>query len=416
MGRVQSERVLMNDIENAGHAATSAPNPERERIITRALLLRFVSIAASSLGFFLPFGVVPEYTAGIAGASTAGAVTSTFLVVTVLVELASPRLLLRTGNRIGLAAGLVLLGAPILLLGPHSSPATIFATCALRGAGFAVTVVAGGALTADMLPPTRRGEGLAIIGLVNGIPALVALPAGVWVADHYGYHLVFAVTAAVPVLAALTVPFLRVTAAPSRTSIDRPASPVGIVTGLRTARLVRPAAVFAASAAGAGVLSTFLPLAVRARPDWTAPAALLLLSVSATASRLVAGRLGDRGHHQSLLVPGVALSVVGVLGAALTQTVPTVLLGAAVFGAGFGTLQNSTLTLMYAGAERPAYAAVSAIWNAAYDGGMAAGTFAVGLLVPLIGYGPAFVVTACLMTSVVALARAHPHVSRAPHN
>jgi predicted MFS family arabinose efflux permease len=405
--------VLIDDMGNVAAATTTASHAEQDRIISGALVLRFVSVAASSLGFFLPFGVVPEYAAGVAGASSAGAVTSTFLVVTVIVELASPVLLLRTGNRVGLAAGLLLLGAPTLLLAPHSSSSTIFATCALRGVGFAVTVVAGGALTADLLPRSRRGEGLAVIGLVNGIPALVGLPAGVWIADRYGYHVVFLLTAALPVLAALTVPFLPAPGAPpsSGPAHGLGSGPVGIIAGLRTGRLMRPAAVFAASAAGAGVLSTFLPLAVLGRPDWTAPTALLLLSMTATASRLVAGRLGDRGHHQSLVAPGLTLSVVGVLGVALTQTVPTVLLGAAVFGAGFGTLQNSTLSMMYAEADRPGYAMVSAIWNAAYDGGMAAGTFTVGLLVPLIGYGPAFVGTACLMATGFALPTSHRSVT-----
>ena len=50
-----------------------------------------------------------------------------------------------------------------------------------------------------------------------------------------------------------------------------------------------------------------------------------------------------------------------------------VIAGAAVFGAGFGILQNATLSLMYARVPAGAEGPVSAIWNAAYDLGMAAG-------------------------------------------
>jgi hypothetical protein len=42
--------MLIDDIENAGRAATCAREPGQDRIISHALLLRFVSIAASSLG------------------------------------------------------------------------------------------------------------------------------------------------------------------------------------------------------------------------------------------------------------------------------------------------------------------------------------------------------------------------------
>src|SRR5262249_45599189 len=45
--------------------------------------------------------------------------------------------------------------------------------------------VATGALTAKLLPPSRRGEGLGLLGIVTGIPAIVALPAGIWLAGHH---------------------------------------------------------------------------------------------------------------------------------------------------------------------------------------------------------------------------------------
>src|ERR1700746_3333162 len=55
----------------------------------------------------------------------------------------------------------------------------------VRGLGFGLCGVATGALTALLLPPERRGEGLGLLGVVSGVPAIVALPAGVWLAgDH----------------------------------------------------------------------------------------------------------------------------------------------------------------------------------------------------------------------------------------
>ena len=35
------------------------------------------------------------------------------------------------------------------------------------------------------LPPERRGEGLGLLGIVSGVPAVIALPAGVWLAGHH---------------------------------------------------------------------------------------------------------------------------------------------------------------------------------------------------------------------------------------
>ena len=96
--------------------------------------------------------------------------------------LVTPRLTARYGYRLTLAVGLILLGAPALALTGPANLAVVMAVCIVRGLGFAITVVAGGAITASLIPAERRGEGLALAGVVSGVPALAALPLGVWLA------------------------------------------------------------------------------------------------------------------------------------------------------------------------------------------------------------------------------------------
>jgi hypothetical protein len=61
----------------------------------------------------------------------------------------------------------------------------IFAVSVVGGIGFAVTAGAGGALTASLIPAERRGEGLAVVGLVSGLPGLLGLPLGVRSCWHW---------------------------------------------------------------------------------------------------------------------------------------------------------------------------------------------------------------------------------------
>jgi predicted MFS family arabinose efflux permease len=82
-----------------------------------------------------------------------------------------------------------------------------------------------------------------------------------------------------------------------------------------------------------------------------------------------------------------------------------VIAGAATFGAGFGILQNATLSLMYSRVPAAGYSTVSAIWNAAYDVGMAIGAIGVGLLITTTGFSPAFLVTAAAMLPALLMAR-----------
>jgi MFS family permease len=86
--------------------------------------------------------------------------------------------------------------------------AWIVAVCLVRGLGFAFTLVAGGALTASLIPPERRGEGLALIGLMAGVPSLACLPLGAWLAVHTGYGPVCMAAALIALVSIAAVPGL----------------------------------------------------------------------------------------------------------------------------------------------------------------------------------------------------------------
>jgi MFS family permease len=370
----------------------------RPAILSRALLLRFVSIVACSFGFYLPLAVIPLFADEAGSRSAAGLANGALLLASVAGELATPRIVTRVGYRWALGAGLALLGAPALVLLASASVPLIVAVNAVRGAGFGILCVAGGALTAALIPEQRRGEGLAVVGIVGGIPALLALPFGTWAAAQWGFGIVFVLAAAAPLAAIVTVPALpRHTA-----SHDGRKSVLG---DARTGGLTRPATIFATSASAAGVVVTYLPLALAGGAAWVSPVALLLQPAAATAARWVAGRIGDRRGQTGLLVPGVALCMIGMTAMAVRPSATLVVAGAATFGAGFGILQNATLSLMYARVSRARYGTVSAVWNASYDVGMASGAIGVGLLVAVAGFSPAFLIAVAVMLPALLMAR-----------
>jgi MFS family permease len=381
-----------------GAAATPGPPVARASLVTRPLLLRFVTIIGASVSFYLPLSVMPMFAKSSGAGTGAGMVTGALLLTTVAVELVTPRLLARAGYRLSLTAGLLMLGAPALALLASSNPAVVIGVSMVRGAGFAVTTVAGGALTAALIPAERRGEGLGLVGIVGGIPALVALPAGVWIATHWGFRPVFAATAVAALLVLVVLPGV-----PDQRGLD--AGAPGVLSRLGERTLLRPAAIFSASTMAAGVLVTFLPLAIAGRSAAVVTIALFAQSAAATVARWAAGKTGDRRGHAVLLCPGVALSAAGVAALAATSTPILVIAGATTFGIGFGLLQNATLTLMYARVPSSGHTAVSAIWNAAYDAGMGAGAIGMGLLAGRTGYPGVFLLTAALAVTALLPAR-----------
>jgi predicted MFS family arabinose efflux permease len=378
---------------------STAPRPRAgARRIGGPLALAFLCSLGAATSFYLLLSVVPLYAASAgAGGTGAGLATGALMLATVAAELATPRLVARFGYRLVLAAGLVLLGAPALALTASAGVALVLAVCLVRGLGFGIAVVVGSALVASLVPPERHGEGLGLYGVVVGVPAIVALPLGIWLAGRAGYAPVFVAGAAAALAGLAAVPGL-----PGRERSS--GSRVGVLAALRTPALVRPSIVFAGSAMAAGVVVTFLPLATARAGGGLAPLALLVHAVAATVSRWWAGRHGDRHGRRRLLGPAVLTAAAGVLASALVTRPAAVIAGMVLFGAGFGAAQNASLTLMLERVPRSGYSTASALWNLAYDAGVGVGATGMGVVAAGAGYPAAFAVTAALM--VVALATA----------
>ena len=373
------------------------------RLVTRPLLVRFVSAVGATVSFYLLLSTVPEYArAAGASASTAGLATAALTLSSVAAYLVAPRLISRYGYRPALAAGLAALGAPALLLtapsGAGANLAVIMTVCVIRGVGFAITCVAGYALTVSLIPPQRRGEGLALIGVVSGVPSVACLPMGVWLAAHVGYRPVFIAGGAAALVGLASVPWLPRSGPPGGPS-------AGILAALRTSDLTRPAVMFSAVTMAVGIVVTFLPLAVTRTTTDVAALALLVQPATAIGGRWLAGRYGDRRGPAVLLAPGVLLAAAGMLTLSLVAVPAALIAGAAVFGVGFGVTQNASLTLMFDRVPESGYSTVSALWNLAYDGGMGLGAAAFGVLVVHTGYPAAFALTAAVLPVVLALSR-----------
>ena len=400
-------------------AAARPGRAARPRIMSPALGLVFVASFGALTSFYVLLSVVPLYATSVgAGGIGAGFATGALMLSTVAAELVTPRLLARFGYAPMLAAGLLLLGAPALAFPAASSMTAILAICVVRGLGFAITVVVGGALVATLVPAERRGEGLGLYGVVVGVPSVVALPAGVWLAGWAGYPAVFVAGAVAALVGLAAVPGLRRRATPGHgpaasakgcaASADGHGAserPMGVLAGLRTRALLRPSVVFAATTVAGGVVVTFVPLAVTAASGGLVAVALLVQSAAATATRWWAGRHGDRHGTAGLLAPAVVVAGAGMLMLVFTSSPVALLAGMVLFGAGFGVAQNASLAMMLDRVPASGYGTVSAVWNLAYDAGYGLGAVGFGVAVAHTGYPVAFALAGLLVLTAVRLAR-----------
>ena len=369
-----------------------------ERLVTRRVgwFLLFAFTANSALS--LLFAVLPLFASETSGSQVAaGLTTGTMMLVTVLVELVTPNLMARLGYRHTLELGVALLGFPALTLLLTPNIVVILLVAATRGSGLAISVVATTALAAQLFPVHRRAEGLGVFGAVISVPAIALLPLGLWLADTVSFDLTF-VLAAVIAAAALaighTLPDVHPGAAPTH----------GVMTELREPGILRPTVIFGLSTFAVGILITYLALAVPEEMRGVAAIGLFVQAVSTTASRWVAGRLGDRHGSARLLAPAMLLAATGMACIVATGNAAAVLAGMAVFGLGLGAAQNASLAMLFERADRDRFAQVSVIWNLAYDAGMGIGAVGFGLVSDVTGYPWGFALVALLLFVTVPIA------------
>jgi predicted MFS family arabinose efflux permease len=366
-------------------------------LLTRPVVLLTLVAFAALFGFQLLLSVVPLYADEAGGGSSgAGLATAAFMLSTVLTQIQMPRILRRFGYRRALAAGILFLGIPALFYGYADTLAPILAVTLLRGVGFGVVTVVFAALIVELAPPGRRGEALGLLGVAITLPTIFCNALGLWLVGGFGFEIVFLLGGATPLLGLVVIPGIR-SAATSGGNEEG----VGFFAGLGRAPLRRIFILFAATTMAAGVVITFLPLAVPGSGIFSAAGALLIVGVTSTVSRWWGGRFGDRRDPRLLLAPGLVACAVGMAGLPFGGVI--LLAGAVLFGTGFGLLQNATLILMMERVSKSEYGLGSTLWNAAFDAGTGIGAFSFGFVISAVGFSWSFFVCSALLASALVL-------------
>ena len=360
-------------------AGIAAPPSSASILLGRDFALLTVANFAlfASMQSLVP--TLPLYVAQLGGAEAlVGIVSGAFVLAAVAVRPWLGGLLDDRGRR-GVLIGSFVVFAAASLLYPLAT--TIWALLAVRvvqGIGWGGAIPAAGTIVADVVPMDRRGEGMAYFGLSPTLAMALAPAAALTVVRTLGFLPLFMASAACAALAAALV-------MPVRDS--RPASRSG---GDHAKGFVETAALGPSLVAGVltftmGGITTFVAVdsAQRATGD---PAVFFLVYAGVLlVTRPVAGWLSDRRGRGSVLVPGVALIVIGlvVLGAAPGPwTLPV---AAVLYGVGFGSAQPALQALVVDQASPERRGAAISAYYVAFDLGVGLGTVLFGVAGGVVG-------------------------------
>jgi len=241
----------------------------------------------------------------------------------------------------------------------------------------------------DIVPKSRRAEGLGYSGFASVLGVAVAPWIGLWIFDHGGWRLLCLEAAVLnTVMAAIAwrLPPDQHHAAPLRSLHPADLIEWRILIGAVT--------LFLYSFSYGGITSFVAVYAEQLGVPRALYFTVFCLTIIAT--RPFIGRNADRIGHAKLIVPCLAMIVIGVWTLAIADSRPLFVVSAILFGVGFGSAYPVFVAhLMHHVAEHRRGATFGALIGA-FDTGIGTGSIAVGWISGRYGFGRAFGVAGAL--------------------
>lgn len=378
-----------------------APAPARERLWTRAIVLAWVANFLHSTGFhaylhlpgWLEGRGAGEVLIGVLIAATSVAAIGARPFVGRMMDTRGRRLVMIVG---GIAhvftPGLYLLVDAL----PGPSWAAVVGVRLAHGLAQAALFSVLFTVAADMIPASRRAEGIALFGISGLIPLAVGGLLGDAVIINGDYRDLFWITsvcAALGLLCSLGLPETR-RGGPSRSFFAAALAPE-----------LRPLWFIGAGfAMGLAAYFVFLKTYLLESPELgTMGMFFTAYAVSAVALRVLFGWVPERLGMIPVLIPSLLLGGAGLLVLALA-TGPAHLIGAAVLcGVGHGFAFPIISALVVTRARPEERGSAIALFTALFDLGLLLGGPSFGLAVKLAGYPWTFTFAGALVTGATVV-------------
>lgn len=248
-----------------------------------------------------------------------------------------------------------------------------------HGFSFGMLTTAGNTLVIDVMPSSRRGEGLGYYGVTNNLAMAFGPMAGLFIVGMGNYNILFAtslITGIVGLTCAIAARAPRKELADSiefKFSADRFFLKEGI----------RACIAFFMLAIPYGMTTSYIALYAR-EVGITHNAGLFFTVMAAglITSRLHSGKQVDRGYITETIARGIAIALIGALGEASLSTIASysVTMGyiayfvtAFLFGYGYGTMFPAYNTLFINLAPNSRRATANATYLTGWDVGIGGG-------------------------------------------
>ncbi len=278
---------------------------------------------------------------------------------------------------------------------------TLFLLLALRlvhGLGWAAASTAAGTIVADIIPVSRRGEGMGYYGLFSTLAMAIAPALGLTLITHYGFSFIATLSLLLTAGAFLAGQAIQLEASKKLGPRNRPPGKPSVF----DKRALKVSLVMLFMTLSYGGVVTFLPLYAEERGIANIGPFFTIYALSLMATRPLAGKYYDRKGPNHVILFGLLSIFFSTVLLSQASALPLFLISGILYGFGFGSIQPTLLALAIQGIEPHRRGAVNGTVMSAFDLGIGVGSLSLGLIANALGYSIMYLIAS--VTALIGLA------------
>lgn len=356
-----------------------------ERLWTKSYIFMITGMFFLFTAFYMLYPTLPLFIKENGGTeSQVGLAMGAFMLTSVIFRPFVGGLLDRFGRRPFIIWGLLLFAATMFIYNWVSGLAVLMVIRILHGFTWAVSTTSISTAVTDLIPTTRRGEGMGWSGMAMTVAMAIGPMLGLAVANNHSYESLFGFAVLLSV-AALALTFgAKIKATPQANTrkielFDKSVFPITL-------------SVFLLFIAYGGI-TTYIPLfadsiKVNSGTFFLVYAATLVLN------RPIAGKLSDRHGEAFVIIPAKVITISALIILSLSTNLLGIIISAILYGIGFGSAQPAlqAATIRLVSPDRTGVANASFATGA--DLGIGLGAMMLGWISQYMSYQALFTVSA----------------------
>ena len=351
----------------------------------------FISIWISNFFLFLTFYYLlvslPIYAINYLHGqqASAGLIVTIFLISAIVIRPFAGNWMQKIGKKpIFIIALILFLTGTLLYFLPHSIGGLLLVR-AFHGIGFGIATTATGTIVADLIPNSRRGEGMGYYSMSMNLAMVIGPFLGLMAINSWGVQLLFIIACVCALLSLGTGAAIHL---PKQKIIRKEEKKQSF----KWSNIFEPSAVsisFVAALFGIAYSSILSFVSVYASAKGLASVSgyfFVVYAVLMLMARPFTGRWFDRYGANVIIYPCILLFAVGMFVLSSMHTTGLFLVAAGLIGVGYGTLFPSFQTIAIQSAEPQRRGLATATFLSMFDSGIGIGSFVVGFVGDKIGF------------------------------